>query len=211
MPLIFKDPYFKKKQKSILPKSMINEALSCRFGNILIYNPQDSKFRIVSNIEHVDHDSIIGIVVKDIININEIDIVLKNYLTTNGIPVPMGYIGKEKFIPTYLKDLFDRYLSKYVRTSTIDLSQFKMHIPIIQQLDYINENIDGFKESLLDIWDEDKVSWFFERMYTHGILATYKNKYYQWLPVKGQKRQINNLQPGLCYELLPIFRYRFDV
>ena len=50
MPLIFKDPFFKKDKKQILPKSIINESLGFRFGDILIYNSEDSKFRVLSNI-----------------------------------------------------------------------------------------------------------------------------------------------------------------
>lgn len=50
MPLIFKDPFFKKDKKQILPNSIINKSLGFRFGDILIYNPEDSKFRVLSNI-----------------------------------------------------------------------------------------------------------------------------------------------------------------
>lgn len=211
MPLIFKDPFFKKDKKQILPNRIINESLGFRFGDILIYNPEDSKFRVLSNIQHVNNESIIGIVVKDLLDVNETDIVLKNYLTTNGVAVPVEYKGKEKYIPAYLKDMFNRYLSKYVRTSEIDISQFKMTIPSIQQLDYLYENIAKFQTALTDIWGEKRAQSFLERMYEHGILATHKNKYYQWLPALGKKRVINNLESNMCYELLPVFRYRFDI
>ena len=75
--------------------------------------------------------NVIGIVVKHFLETNEVDVVLKNYLTSNGISVPYSYMGKEKHIPVYLKDLFDRYLSKYIRTSAIDISNFNFFIPEI--------------------------------------------------------------------------------
>lgn len=210
MARLFQDDIFKQKDNSMLSKSIINESISCLFGDILIYDVTNQEYKVLSKIEHIkDESNVIGIVVKDLININETDIILKNYLTTNGIPVPMEYIGKEKFIPAYLKDLFDRYVSKYVRTSIIDLRKFKLSVPNIQQLDYINENIEEFELMMIQIWGKEKTSQFFNRLYDHGVFSTYKNKYYQWLPVKNGKRIINNLTPGMCYEFLPIFRYQF--
>jgi len=46
------------------------------------------------------------------------------------------------------------------------------------------------------MWGEERTESFFERMYTNGIFSIYKNKYYQWLPVEGKKRVINNLTYG---------------
>jgi len=78
------------------------------------------------------------------------------------------------------------------------------YIPNIIQLDYMWKNFNIIKKSLESISDENKIINFLTRIKEHGLIATYKNKYYQWLPTDN-KRIINNLTICQPYEILPMF------
>ena len=197
--------------ENILDTQELFDVAGIKYGNVLIYDSEKQMFDCIPSIGQMNKESnVIGIVVKHFLETNEVDVVLKNYLTSNGIPVPYTYMGKEKHIPAYLKDLFDRYLSKYVRNSVIDISSFNFFIPEISQLDYLDQHFDKFEQALYDIWDKERADIFLDRFYTNGIFATHKKKCYQWLPVKDSKRQINNLTYNKCYEMLPIFRFSLN-
>lgn len=194
--------------EAMVDQSLIDDYVSLKFGNVIIYNNKKQIYEPISFVRQMNNESnVIGIVVKHFSEINQADIILKNYLSTNGISAPGSYIGKEKHIPFYLKDLFNRYMSKYIKSSLLDISQFKFNIPEIQQLDYILDRLNIFKSTFIDIWGDERTENFFERFYKHGILSCYKQKYYQWLPLENGKREINNLTYGQCYELWPIFRF----
>lgn len=198
-------------EEVIFDTQELKDIAEIKYGNVLIYDSEKQKFNCLPFVSQLNKESnVIGIVIKHFLETNEVDVVLKNYLTSNGISVPYNYMGKEKHIPAYLKDLFDRYLSKYIRSSIIDISSFNFFIPEISQLDYLEQHFDKFEQTLYDIWDKKRADTFLDRFYTNGIFATHKKKCYQWLPVKGGKRQINNLTYNKCYEMLPIFRFSLN-
>lgn len=191
---------------------LYNSVYKSRFGDVLIYNNEYNSF----NVQHIDDTGLedrtnaIGIVVKEFTEQNYYDIILRNYLTANGIIVPWSYNDKQRFIPTYLMDLFKRYSSKFIRESKLDISNIKFMVPEIAMLDYIDQNITAFRDSFTNIWGEERSDYFFERFYNNGIFSIHKNKYYQWKPEYGKKRTIHNLTHGKSYEFLPAFRVSID-
>jgi hypothetical protein len=42
-----------------------------------------------------------------------VDVLMKNYLTSESLLIPYRYMEKPTFISAYLKDMFDRYCNKY--------------------------------------------------------------------------------------------------
>ena len=188
-----------------------NSCYKANIGDALAYNRLTNHLYVGAfyeeNIGEVDP---IGIIIKEHTSISTYDIVLRSYLTSSGIVVPYQYHDKEKYIPTYLMDLFKRYLSRYIREMSFDMTNAQFFVPDIAILDYIEFNIYDFKSAYKRMWGEERTESFFERMYTNGIFSIYKNKYYQWLPVEGKKRVINNLTYGQRYEFLPVFRITLE-
>lgn len=191
---------------------LYNSVYKSRFGDVLIYNNEYNSFYVkhVNSSGLDDRANAIGIVIKEFTDENYYDVILRNYLTANSVIVPWSYNDKQKYIPTYLMDLFKRYSSKFIRESKLDISNIKFMVPEIAMLDYIDQNIKDFHESFTNIWGKERSEQFFERFYNNGIFSIHKNKYYQWKPEHGKKRVINNLIHGHAYEFLPVFRVSIE-
>lgn len=189
----------------------IEDFITIQFGDLITYNSNTKQFEVISSlycrkdIEHVT----IGV----IINQNEddsLDVLLKNYITSIPERVPLTYITKQKHIGIYLKNMFERYITKYVRLSNIDINDLNFYIPNIQLLDRVYDNLNNLKDVFEKLFTEEQYKTFFDRLYSNGVLSTYKGKYYQWLPVMNNKREINNLMAGNVYEFLPIFNIKIE-
>ena len=78
------------------------------------------------------YNKVIGIIIKQNDD-NEltIDIMLKNFLTTNGIIIPYTYMDKPKNMIPYIYLLFNRYCNKLKRLSNINIDIFNFYIPYI--------------------------------------------------------------------------------
>lgn len=156
-----------------------------------------------------DDKAIVGIVVQ----VNDdmtMDVLMKNYLTTEPLLIPYRYVQNPSFIPAYLKDMFDRYCNKYQRTSVIDLSSFRYKIPQIALLDFVNKNLYTLLDIIKTIWGDDRHDQFIERLYKHGLLSQHKGKYYRWIPKINEKRKIENLLGLTRIEFLPVFTLKYN-
>lgn len=156
-----------------------------------------------------DDKAIVGIVIQ----VNDdmtMDVLMKNYLTTESLLIPYRYVQNPNFIPAYLKDMFDRYCNKYQRTSVIDLSSFKYKIPQIALLDFVNKNLYTLLDIIKTIWGNDRHDQFIERLYEHGLLSQHKGKYYRWIPKVNEKRKIENLLGLTRIEFLPVFTLKYN-
>lgn len=184
-----------------------------KIGDLIYYNQVNQKFDILTlssfDKSKTDDKVIIGI----IINFNDdntIDIITKNFLTSERNIVPFNYLGKEQHIGPYLKQLFDRFLNKYQRTSDIDITTFKYNIPNIALLDYTEKHINTIYETMRTAWNDDRANDFINRLYDNGVLSIYKGKFYKWLPNKEKKREIKNLESGTTVEFLPVFKLEYN-
>lgn len=156
-----------------------------------------------------DDKAIVGIVVQ----VNDdmtMDVLMKNYLTTESLLIPYRYVKSPSFIPAYLKDMFDRYCNKYQRTSVIDLSSFRYKVPQIALLDFVDKNLHTLLDVIKTIWGEYREELFLGRLYEHGLLSQHKGKYYRWIPKLNKKRKIENLLALTRIEFLPVFTLQYN-
>ena len=184
-----------------------------KFGDLIIYDINKNNIDIIYKNEESDliDKKLLGIIIKQNDDKDStIDIMLKSFLTSDGIILPSIYYDKPKNIIPYIYLLFNRYCNKFKRISNINIDIFNFYIPYIVQLDYIYKNIDTFFEILNNIYDDEKLTEFKTRFYNHGIICQHKNKYYQWLPNKDVGRTIHNLDILKPYEFLPFFTLKFN-
>lgn len=184
------------------------DLLKYNFGDLLVYNKNKHCLDIMykQRQEKDLYNKVIGIIIKQNDD-NEltIDIMLKNFLTTNGIIIPYTYMDKPKNMIPYIYLLFNRYCNKLKRLSNINIDIFNFYIPYIAQLDYIFKNIDILYDVFEKTWDNERLEDFKTRLYDHGVICQHKGKYYQWIPVNNLERQINHLDILKPYEFLPMF------
>lgn len=139
-----------------------------------------------------------------------IDVLMKTFLTSARICVPLKYSNQLSCIPAFLKDLFDRYCNKYKRTSVIDIKDINYKVPQIALLDYVYKNMQVLLDVIKTIWGEERAEQFTNRLYKFGIFSQHKGKFYKWLPVTGEKRQIENFEALSCIEFLPVFTLQYN-
>lgn len=181
--------------------------IDINFGDLLLYDQNNQSFYIKSSkYKYISESISIGVILSEY-KTDSYYVLLKNFLTNEPEKVPYSYFKKEKYIPAYLKELYYRYVSKYIRSSDIDISSFEFIIPDIQLLDILDKNQDTIMQSLNCIQSAEKTNTFFNRIYTSGLFSIYKQQFYQWLPNKNDKRVINNFIAGNTYEFLPVFKY----
>lgn len=186
------------------------ENIKPKLGDLIVYNYNTQQFDTLSKERcGLENDkAILGIVV----NVNDdmtIDILMKTFLTSERLCIPLKYANKVSCIPAYLKDLFDRYCNKYKRESTINLDSIQYKVPQIALLDYVYKNIHVILSVIESIWGKERADQFINRLYSFGILSQHKGKFYKWLPVIGEKRQILNLDVLNCIEFLPMFTLQY--
>ena len=190
--------------------SIEQECYDFKIGDLLFYNTEKDKIVIeYNNFYDFNNDTnkIYGIVIKKHHD-KTCDITLKNFLSANSIIIPYEYYTKNVYnYIAYIKQLFERYISKFKSHINIDI--FNFYIPNIAQLDYLLKNIDKFLNVIEKIHGKEKRDDFYERFYTHGLIAQYKNKYYHWIVQENGVRKINNLDVGTPYEILPFFTVKF--
>ena len=180
------------------------------FCQLFLYNKDKHKDFIGLKYDLKENIICPGIVIKE--NNNVYDIIMKNYLTTDPIIISPKYINNEKYIYAYVKNIFDRFISKYKREATLGIQDIYYQIPPIGLLDYILTKIDIFFNTLDFIYnDQDKFENFKNRFYKQGLIGEYKGKYYQWLPKQDNTREILNLKPLKSYNILPAFSIQYKV
>lgn len=206
---IFNDEFYELIEESI--DTEIYNDIKYKFGDILIYNLEKQNIDIISG-ERLNKEldkKIIGIVIKQNDDLT-IDLMMKNFLTSDGIHIPIEYIAKPSNMYAYIYQIFNRYCNKFKRISDINIDIFNYNIPSIAQMDYIYKNFDILTNIFQKIWDEDRYNNFINRFYKHGIICLHKNKYYQWLPKETEKRKINNIDIYHSYEFLPVFSLQYE-
>lgn len=189
----------------------IYDNLKATFGDILIYNTKKQNIDIISRLRcnKEDDKRTLGIIIKENDDMT-IDIMMKNYLTTESIIIPIEYYNKPNNIAAFVYQLFNRYCNKFKRISNINIDMFNFYIPNIAQMDYILQNILQLENILESCWNTDRKEDFIKRLFTNGVICQYKNKLYQWLPVSNKERKIYNLECFKHYELLPLFTLKYD-
>lgn len=182
-----------------------------KFGDLVIFNYSNQNFDIIpkDRCGKEDDKAIVGIVVK-VNNDMTVDVLMKNYLTSESLLIPYRYMEKPTFISAYLKDMFDRYCNKYQRISVIDLTTFKYQVPQIALLDFVNKNLTTLVDVIKNIWGEERSIQFTERLYKSGLFSIHKGKYYRWLPVINSKRKIENILALTRVEFLPVFTLQYN-
>ena len=138
------------------------------------------------------------------------DVLMKTFLTSERVCVPLKYARQLSCIPAYLKDLFDRYCNKYKRTSVIDISDIIYKVPQIALLDYVYKNMQVLLDVIQAIWGEERAQQFTNRLYGFGVFSQHKGKFYRWLPVPGEKRKIENFGVLSRIEFLPVFTLQYN-
>lgn len=138
------------------------------------------------------------------------DVLMKTFLTQEHTRIPLKYAKQMSCAPAYLKDLFDRYCNKYKRTSVIDISSINYKVPQIALLDYVYKNFQILLDVIQSIWGEERAQQFTYRLYTFGLFSQHKGKFYKWLPVVGEKRQIQNFSVLDGVEFLPMFTLKYN-
>ena len=128
-----------------------------KFGDLVVFNYSNQNFDIIpkDRCGKEDDKAIVGIVVQ-VNNDMTVDVLMKNYLTSESLLIPYRYMEKPTFISAYLKDMFDRYCNKYQRTSVIDLTTFKYQVPQIALLDFVNKNLTTLVDVIKTRWSEEK-------------------------------------------------------
>lgn len=206
---IFNDEFYEFIEESI--ENEICNKLKYKFGDILVYNLEKQCIDIISG-ERLNKEldkKIIGIVIKQNDDLT-IDLMMKNFLTSDGIRIPMEYIAKLSNMYAYIYQIFNRYCNKFKRISDINIDIFNYNIPSIAQMDYIYKNFNILTNIFQKIWDEERYNNFINRFYKHGIICLHKKKYYQWLPKETEKRKINNIDIYNLYEFLPVFTLQYE-
>ena len=182
-----------------------------KFGDLVVFNYSNQNFDIIpkDRCGKEDDKAIVGIVVQ-VNNDMTVDVLMKNYLTSESLLIPYRYMQKPTFISAYLKDMFDRYCNKYQRTSVIDLTIFKYQVPQIALLDFVNKNLTTLVDVIKTIWGEERSIQFTERLYKNGLFSIHKGRYYRWLPVINSKRKIENILALTRVEFLPVFTLQYN-
>lgn len=189
-----------------------DNSIKYKFGDLLIFDKEENVISLFyKNFynKKIKNYIVLGIIIKENDD-STIDLMLKNFLTANSIIIPINTHNYLNNMYNYIYQLFERYCNKFKRLSGINSNIFKFYIPTISQLDYIFKNDEILYKILETIWDTDKLKDFKTRLYNHGIICQYKNKLYQWLPIKDKKRQINNLDILTPYEFLPFFTITYN-
>ena len=189
----------------------IYDKLKAKFGDIIIYNIEKQNIDIISGFRcNKENDKkTLGIIIKQNDDMT-IDIMMKNYLTTKNIIIPIEYYNKPNNMAAYIYQLFNRYCNKFKRISNINIDIFNYYIPNIAQMDYIFKNILQLQNILEKCWNEERKNDFITRLFKYGVICQYKNKLYQWIPISNKERKIYNLECFKPYELLPMFTLKYD-
>ena len=178
-------------------------------GDCILYNKHTNKIYITkyTDIEKNQESAVIGIVLQENQD-NTIDCIMKNFLTTELQHIPIIHIikGNNASASAYIKQLFDRYNSKYKRTTNMEfIKTINYYIPTVAQLDYLWNNCDKIISVIEKIYDYDKAITFKNNFY-NGILTTYKNKLYIWkINETSGKREIQHLIHAKSCHLLSCF------
>ncbi len=180
------------------------------FGYLFLFNKTTKKDFIGLNIDLKENVICPGIVINEHNCIY--DVILKNFISSEPICIPMKYFNNEKYIYAYVKNIFDRYISKYKREATLGIQDINYIIPPIGLLDFILQKIDIYFSTMKLIYkNEDKFNKFKDDFYKYGLIGEYKGKYYQWLPKEDNTREIKNLKALKLYNIIPAFTIQYKI
>lgn len=181
-----------------------------KVGECVLYDPiTDNIYFYQYNDSTFQKNNVIGIVVQ-MNDDGTIDCIMKNYLTERKqILDPRSFVmsnmRNSNVASAYMKQLFDRYNSKFKNTCNMEfVKNLRFYVPNIAQMDFLYSNKDNIYETINKVFSQEKADEFINRLY-NGVLTTYKSKHYVWLPIKNNKREIKNIHESPCCEFLSWF------
>lgn len=195
-------------------ESQMNSVLDIykpNIGDCVLYDPDNDNIYLLPYKDDgsFQRNNVIGIVVQ-MNDDGTVDCIMKNYLTTekqilSAKSFIMSNMRNNNTAGAYMKQLFDRYISKFKNTCNMELvKSLSFYVPNVAQMDYIYQNKNNIYETISKVFSYEKADEFINRLY-NGILSTYKSKLYVWLPIKNKKREIKNISEQPYCEFLPWF------